>query len=317
MDSCVSRLYGAVARELFPDAEYFEFPAGEAAKNPATAIELCRFAAQKGFDRHASFVAFGGGVTGDLTGFAAAIYMRGVKVFQIPTTLLAMVDSSIGGKTGVDIPEGKNLIGAFHQPRQVFIDPEFLRTLPPAELRSGLAEVVKSAMILDAELFARLEEVGTGLVDDPDYVKVYPEIILRVCALKAKIVIEDERESGIRALLNYGHTFGHAVETLGNFSLRHGLAVSIGMSVAARLAVSLGRLQPEEAARQQRLLEALGMPTKWPKEFAPADALQVMKRDKKNRDGAITVILPVRIGRAEIVTGVPEAELLAAIGADQ
>ena len=314
VDSCVSQIYGKAARQLFPDAEFYEFPAGEKSKNPETVIGLCRFAAQRGFDRQSSFVALGGGVTGDLTGFAAAVYMRGVKVYQLPTTLLAMVDSSIGGKTGVDIPEGKNLVGAFHQPRQVFIDPDFLRTLPAAELRSGLAEAVKSAVILDETLFSRFEELGAALAGEPDFRNVYPELIYRVCSIKARIVAEDEREAGVRALLNYGHTFGHAVETLGNFTLHHGLAVALGMTVAARLAVRLGRFSPEAEMRQKHLLEALGMPTVWPQNFAPEAAVEVMKRDKKNRNGEITVVLPRRIGAAEVVRNVPERELLAAIG---
>ena len=207
-DSRVSELWGAWARETVPQEGWFEFPAGEQSKTPDTVIAV-----------------------GDMTGFAAAIYMRGVGFVQIPTTLLAMVDSSVGGKTGVDIPEGKNLVGAFHQPEQVLIDPDFLSTLPPEEIRCGLAEILKTGVILDEALFAALEREPETLRDGRNPERFVP-LIRRSCELKAQVVAADERESGIRALLNYGHTFGHAVELLSDFRISHGEGVAIGMCCA-------------------------------------------------------------------------------------
>ncbi len=308
-DSRVEELYGEWAKACFGKESLFVFPAGEGSKTFQTVEAICRAAARERFDRKACFVALGGGVTGDMTGFAAAIYMRGVSFLQIPTTLLAMVDSSVGGKTGVDLPEGKNLIGVFHQPKLVLIDLDFLDTLPAREIRCGLAEIIKTGVILDAELFALLEEDSASLVGRIDPAR-YAKIIRRCCELKAGVVEADEREAGLRAILNYGHTFGHAVEALSGFSISHGEGVAIGMSAAAELAVARGSLTRAEAERQRRLLETVGLPVKLPREYAVPAVLEAMTRDKKNSGGRIRVVLPEGIGRAGVVT--PEVPELAA-----
>lgn len=310
-DSRVEKLYGEWARETFEPDDVFVFPAGESSKNIDNVIGVCRRAAELRLDRHSTFIALGGGVTGDLTGFAAAIYLRGVDVVQIPTTLLAMVDSGVGGKTAVDIPEGKNLVGAFHQPRRVIADPHFLRTLPVRELRNGLAEVVKTAMLGDAPLFLELEKLGAAVLTDPLPEKLYERIIFRCCQVKGKIVAADENEHGRRAVLNYGHTFGHALELMSGFELPHGEGVAIGMAVAAKLAVKLGRLQPRTAARQEELLRALGLPVDVPAGTDPEAWMAAMAGDKKARDGRVVLILPEDIGEVREEDGVP-AETLAA-----
>ena len=312
-DSNVAALYGAWLKTIGAEEEYI-FPAGESSKTVGTVTAICRRAAERRFDRRSRFVAVGGGVTGDMTGFAAAIFLRGIGFEQIPTTLLAMVDSAVGGKTGVDLPEGKNLIGAFHQPHRVLIDTDFLNTLPVKELRCGLAEIVKTAVLFDAELFAELERSPEELLRPSENGR-YAAIIRRCCELKSMIVERDERESGVRALLNYGHSFGHAVELLSGFAVSHGEGVAIGMCAAAETAVRRGLLPRAAAARQKALLTALGLPTALPETFRTDDILEAMTRDKKNYGGEITLILPSSIGAAEIVRGVPTAEIAAALEA--
>ena len=296
-------------------ADRFVFPAGEASKKIDTVVDICRRAAALNFDRSSCFLAVGGGVTGDMAGFAAAIFMRGIAFEQIPTTLLAMVDSSVGGKTGVDIPEGKNLIGAFHQPRRVLIDPDFLRTLPQKEIRCGLAEIVKTAVLFDEKLFAELERDPVSLLNPGADMSRYAAIIRRCCELKAEVVARDEREAGIRALLNYGHTFGHAVELLSGFSISHGEAVAIGMTAAAEVAVRRGRWNRADAERQKALLAALGLPCAVPQEFDNERIIKAMEHDKKNLAGKITLVLPRRFGEAEVMRGVPVPEIVAALEA--
>ena len=297
-DSRVAELWGSWAAKEIPQAGSFVFPAGERQKTPETVVSICRRAAELRFDRKARFVALGGGVVGDMTGFAAAIYMRGAGFVQIPTTLLAMVDSSVGGKTGVDIPEGKNLIGAFHQPEQVLIDPDFLKT----------------GVIFDEALFAELERDPDSLTVAPDYARFVP-LIRRSCELKAQVVAADEREAGIRALLNYGHTFGHAVELLSDFSIGHGEGVAVGMCCAGELAARLGLWTRKEAERQKRAIAALGLPVALPRHCTVPAMLEAMRRDKKNRDGAIALVLPRRIGAAEVNRDVADAEIGAALEA--
>ena len=312
MDSTVKKLHGRQIQNALDNGELFSFAAGESSKTPETVINICRHAARLNFDRHCRFAAAGGGVTGDLTGFAAAIYMRGIEFIQIPTTLLAAVDSSVGGKTGADIAEGKNLIGAFHQPSAVYIDTDLLMTLPAAELGNGLAEIVKTAVILDRELFARLEKNPAGLLDKSAFQQRYTEIITRCCELKGMIVSEDEKENGRRAILNYGHTFGHAVELLSNYSLPHGQAVSIGMAAAGELAVMLGVWQRTDLERQNRLLAALGLPIKVPAKYRTCDLVAAMRRDKKNQNGITKVVLSPEIGSALLPVDSDEKDLAAA-----
>ena len=311
-DSTVKKLHAEKIARAVNAEEIFCFPAGEGSKKPETALEICRFAARLGFDRKCRFAAAGGGVTGDLTGFAAAIYMRGIRFIQIPTTLLAAVDSSVGGKTGADIPEGKNLVGAFHQPDQVIIDTGLLETLPAEELGNGLAEIVKTAVILDPELFAFLEEDPGSLTGKPDFRGRYEEIIRRCCELKARIVAEDEKESGRRAILNYGHTFGHAVELLSNYTLPHGQAVSIGMAAAGELAAAAGIWQPEDALRQKQLLVRLNLPVRLAPGYKTGELIGAMMRDKKNLNGSIRAVLCDKIGNAMLPAAFSAEELAAA-----
>ncbi len=311
-DSHVAKLWAGKIREIMPLGGTFEFPAGELHKTADTVVAICRHAAELCFDRKARFVALGGGVVGDMTGFAAAIYMRGVGFVQIPTTLLAMVDSSVGGKTGIDIPEGKNLIGAFHQPEKVLIDPEFLTTLPVGEIRCGLAEILKTGVLFDETLFAELEREPETLTTSPDLERFVP-LIHRSCELKAQVVVADEREAGVRALLNYGHTFGHAVELLSDFKIGHGEGVAIGMCCAGKLAVRAGLWSQEENERQTRAIAALGLATKLPAHCSAPAMLEAMRRDKKSNNGAIVLVLPRRIGGAEVVRDIPDSEIAGAL----
>jgi 3-dehydroquinate synthase len=257
-------------------------------------------------------VALGGGVVGDLAGFVAATFNRGLPLLMVPTTLLAMVDSSVGGKVGVNHPRGKNLIGAFHQPAGVWIDPAYLATLPEREFNSGLAEVVKYGVILDAVFFAWLEEhQGAVARRDPAAIS---HIVSRSCRLKADVVEQDEREeTGLRAVLNYGHTFAHAFETVAGYGTwLHGEAVAAGMACAARLARRRGLLDADVPRRQADLLRSFGLPTaplSW-----PADALlEVMRSDKKNVGGRLRFVLPRRLGEVALFDDVPEADVRAVL----
>ena len=284
-DTEVMAMYGHRVRDTLrhAGATPYEtsFLPGEASKTLNTVEHLYHECLKADLDRKSMIVALGGGVPGDVAGFVAATFMRGIDFIQIPTTLLAMVDSSVGGKTGVDLPEGKNLVGAFWQPSLVLIDPQLLATLPVRELRCGLAEIVKYGMIADADFFALLEKNSKSLTHlDLEF---YSQIITKCCTIKANVVTQDERESGLRAILNYGHTFGHAIETVSNFrGLNHGEAVSIGMAIAADLAVKIGIFKAEDAERQNRLLESLGLPVQV-ENCDPKAIIEAMRKDKKAR----------------------------------
>ena len=262
-------------------------------------------------DRTTTLIALGGGVIGDMAGFAAATYQRGIDFVQIPTTLLAQVDSSVGGKTAVNHPLGKNMIGAFHQPRLVLADTDTLCTLPDRELKAGLAEVIKYGLIRDAAFFDWLEGNVNGLLArDPS---VLAEAIERSCANKANIVAEDETERGVRALLNLGHTFGHAIEAgLGFGEWLHGEAVGAGMVMAARLSERLGHLAPEACSRAIALIERVGLPVTGPA-LGAERYLELMAHDKKVEAGRLRLVLMRAIGDAEIFTNVPVEEIRAAI----
>jgi 3-dehydroquinate synthase len=288
-------------------------PAGEPSKNLFTAAFQYDRLADMAADRRTAVVAVGGGVVGDLAGFVAATYNRGLPLLMVPTTMLAMVDSSVGGKTGVNHPKGKNLIGAFHQPAGVWIDSSTLYTLPNKEYRSGLGEVVKYGVILDPELFAFLEENWMSVsACDPVVVR---NIVARCCRLKADVVEQDEREeTGLRAILNYGHTFAHAFETVGGYgSWLHGEAVSAGMVCAWKLAERLGRVGPELGERQTKLLTAFQLPVTVKPEWNVDSLLESMRRDKKNVGGKMRFVLPKSTGGVELVDGVPEADVRAVI----
>jgi len=280
-------------------------PAGEAAKTLASAGHIFDALAKLGANRDGAIIALGGGVIGDLAGFAAACWMRGIDFVQMPTTLLAMVDSSVGGKTGVNIAAGKNLVGAFHQPRAVFIDTATLATLPKREYAAGLAEVVKYGAIGDADFFAWLEANADALNAHDD--DALAEAIGFSCRYKAGVVARDEREQGERALLNFGHTFGHAFEAeCGYGELLHGEAVAIGMVLAAKLSAELNRAPAADAERLAHLLSRFGLPVAPSR--ADADALLArMRLDKKNVSGRLRLILWRGIGRAEIVPEIDEA----------
>lgn len=288
-------------------------PAGEEHKRLDRIEYLCGAFLEAGLDRSSVVAALGGGVVGDVAGFAAAAFMRGIPFVQIPTTIVAQVDSSVGGKTGVNHPLGKNIIGAFHQPSAVLIDLTFLRTLPARELRAGLAEAVKHGVIADAELFGYLlDNAGALLRGDLDAL-AYP--VRRSCEIKAGVVAEDEREGGRRALLNYGHTFGHGIEAVTHYTkFLHGEAVSLGMHAAGVLSRALGLVDADFVARQRACLDACGLPVSWP-EIPVEDVLAAMKHDKKARGGAMKFIVASGFGAALERTDVTEAQARAALDA--
>ena len=283
---------------------------GERFKTVESAARVWQALAELGAQRNATLIALGGGVIGDMGGFAAACWMRGIDFVQLPTTLLAMVDSSVGGKTGVNLPQGKNLVGAFWQPRLVLADIDTLTTLPEREYRAGLAEVVKYGAIGDPDFFAWLEKhVDALTARDTD---VIAEAVLRSCRHKAGVVARDERETGERALLNFGHTYGHAMETIGDYrQWLHGEAVAIGMVLAAQLSAALGLADRTDAERLQMLLTRLGLPTARPDNADPDRVVALMRLDKKSLSDRLRLILWRGIGRAEIVDGV-DAEAITA-----
>ncbi|MFM7059366.1 MAG: 3-dehydroquinate synthase [Planctomycetota bacterium] len=290
-------------------------PSGEATKSWHFTQQLYDALVEMSADRRTIVAAVGGGVTGDLAGFAAATYARGLRFVQVPTTLLSMVDSSVGGKTGINHPRGKNLIGAFHQPSGVLIDEATLATLPDRDYRSGLAEVVKYGVILDADFFEYLEQHAAELLSRTP--EVLNTVIARSCQLKAQVVQADEYETtGLRAVLNYGHTFGHAFEALAGYGqLLHGEAVSIGMLCASRLAERLGRIASRDTLRQRNLLLSLGLPVDVPAELQrqPEEILRCMLLDKKTDNRQLRFVLPDRIGHVDTVRGVDSQLALAAL----
>jgi 3-dehydroquinate synthase len=294
------------------ETDVFLLPDGEAHKSFDNVGRVLAELARKGASRDATIVALGGGVVGDLAGFAAALWMRGIAFVQIPTTLLAMVDSSVGGKTGVNLPQGKNLVGAFHQPRAVFIDPETLRTLPERELLAGIAEVIKYAAIGDCDFMAWLETQATLLLArDSAALQHAVETSVRH---KARVVQADEQERGERALLNFGHTFGHAIEAATAYKrFLHGEAVAIGMLTAARLSAALGMANGADAERLQALLEKFGLPTRIPNDLDDSALLALMRLDKKAQSGQLRLILWRGMGRAHIVAGVADADILSTL----
>jgi 3-dehydroquinate synthase len=285
-------------------AELLTFPGGEANKTLQTIGDLAGRLARLGFDRKDALIGFGGGVTGDVTGFLASAYMRGIPFVQIPTTLLAQVDSSVGGKTGVDIPEGKNLVGAFYQPRAVYIDIALLNTLPREELLGGLAEVIKYGVIRDARFFQFLCDNRPGILHLDE--ELIMQMVYTCCQIKAAVVSQDEREGGIRRILNYGHTIGHAVEGASDYTIIHGLAVAIGMAAAAQLAVLAGLLDRQAAEQIAEILVAYGMPVEIPKDLDRKRIRKYLLADKKTVGGRVHYVLPVEIGRTRIVADLDE-----------
>lgn len=305
----VLRLYGKAVTEGLEEAgirvAVVEIPDGEAAKTLAVAERCWDALLEAGLDRTSTVLALGGGAVGDLAGFVAGTYMRGVNFVQVPTTVLAQVDASIGGKTAIDHPKAKNLIGVFHQPRLVLVDPDTVSTLPEREFRSGLAEIVKHGIVLDAGYFADLEASAAALRGrDPTTLE---RVIGGSCRLKAHVVERDEREADLRAVLNYGHTIGHALEAVTGYARwTHGEAVALGIVAEARLAERLGLAAPDTTARQERLLASLGLPIRT-QGIDVEGVLAAVGRDKKARDGRVPFVLAPAIGAFRLVHDVPEA----------
>lgn len=289
-----------------------EFPAGEAHKTLATVAGLYDTLVAAGLDRRSPVIALGGGVVGDVAGFVAATFLRGVPFVQVPTSLLAMVDASVGGKTGVDLPQGKNLVGAFKQPDLVAIDPETLRTLPSDEFRSGLAEVVKHGMIGDPGLFAWMEGRQAAVAERASW--GLAEMIAAAVRVKVAVVEADPFERGRRAVLNLGHTFGHALEALSNYGMRHGEAVAVGLAAATRLAARVQVCEPGLVERVERLLERLSLPTRVEAGYAPEQVLAAMATDKKRLNGRLRFVLPRAIGDVDVFDDVPAEAVLAVLG---
>lgn len=308
----VDVLYGermmAALEALHP--EKVLVPEGEQAKTWDAVGELLGSLIKHGLDRRGVVVALGGGSVGDSVGFAASIYMRGVRIVQVPTTLLGQVDSGIGGKTAVNHIAGKNLIGSFHQPSLVLCDTDLLASLPKRELRSGLAEVAKYGVVTDSTLFKGLEDEAEKLLSADAGTLRW--IVTRCVAAKAKYVEADEHDDkGVRASLNYGHTLGHAVETLSGHAIHHGEAVAIGMVAASRVALCLGLLKQRDLDRQIELLDALGLPTESP--YGADEVLPSMRRDKKAENGSLRLVLPTGIGFDPVVRDVSETEIRAVL----
>src|SRR5438093_22572 len=314
-DATTGRLYRKTVTASLEAAGFsvaaIEVPEGEGAKTLEVAQRCWNELLAAGLDRTSTVLALGGGAVGDVAGFAAATYMRGVNFVQLPTTVLAQVDASIGGKTAIDHPLGKNMIGAFHQPRLVVVDPAVARTLSEREFRSGLAEIVKHGIVLDADYFAELERDLAPLLARE--LGVLERIIGGSCRLKASVVERDEREAELRHVLNYGHTIGHALEAATGYGrFAHGEAVSLGIVAEARLARRLGVAGDETVARQERVLEALGLPVR----AAALDVEAVVSaiaRDKKAKDGRVPFVLAPRIGGFRPVYDVPTADVRAGI----
>lgn len=311
-DTNVGPVYGARVMEILTRAGFqvamVQVPAGEKAKSLEQAARLYDAAFDHELDRNCPVVALGGGVVGDLAGFVAATYMRGVPFIQVPTTLLAQVDSSVGGKVAVNHPRGKNIIGAFYQPKLVLIDTGTLDTLDRQNLKAGLAEVIKYGVIWDASFFCWLEENIHAALNKN--IQVLDYIVEKCCSIKAAVVARDETEQGLRAILNYGHTIGHALESITDYrTYLHGEAVAIGMVYAARLAVAQGMLKESDCQRITGLVHTAGLPTTMPPELAINELIKLMYHDKKVSSGSLTLVLPTGIGSVKIIKGFPEAEI--------
>ena len=301
-DTQVYPVYGGAAEASLKAAGYsvssFVFPAGEESKNGETFLKLLNALAQAGLSRSDLLVALGGGVVGDLAGFSAACYLRGIRFVQIPTTLLAAVDSSVGGKTAIDLPAGKNLAGAFYQPSLVLCDLDALDTLPEDIFRDGCAEVIKYGVLYDPELFSQLEISGLNFDREA--------VIARCVALKRDVVMEDEKDTGSRMKLNLGHTFGHAVEAHSRFTLSHGKSVAIGLAIIARASASMGICSEADAARIVSVLKAFGLPVQT--QYTAEALLPYLLSDKKRSGGTVNLILPEAIGRC-IISPTPVSQL--------
>lgn len=311
----VNQYYGEIVKDSIQqkgiEAKIIEIPDGEKYKSYESAYELYGKMIDYKMDRTSTVISLGGGVIGDLSGFVAATYMRGISFVQIPTTLLAQVDASVGGKVAINHPKGKNLIGAFYQPKFVLIDLSALDSLPIRDIRSGMTELIKHGMIMDRPLFEKIKSEIHKVLDLDKSLMI--ELVAQSCRDKGKIVEEDEKEAGIRAILNYGHTFAHAIEALTDYKeYRHGEAVSIGMACAGKLAVDIGLLDEKEHRRQVELLDVIGLPTEFP-EIASEEVLKTMYLDKKVRNGKLRFVLQKSIGEVIITDEVSDKQVIEAI----
>jgi 3-dehydroquinate synthase len=310
----VKKLYGQRVVDSLKAAGFvvlsIEIPDGEQYKTLDWANAIYSALLINSFDRKSALVALGGGVIGDLTGFAAATFMRGVPFVQVPTTLLAMVDSSVGGKTGVNHAMGKNMIGAFYQPKKVLMDLDVLKSLPRKEFLAGMAEVIKYGVIWDASFFEYLDRKQEKILSlDPDALS---HIIRRSCEIKAEVVSKDERESGLRAILNFGHTVGHAIETAENYTMRHGEAVAIGMVYSSKLAHKTGLCDASVPERVEKLIKSFGLPTNLTalsRKPSVTELIDIMRIDKKAEGGKVKFVFPKKIGEV-VVTGEWEEQKL-------
>jgi 3-dehydroquinate synthase len=315
-DSNVARLYGERAAAALKRAGFapaaIEMPAGESSKALAMLEKVYDRLAAAEIDRAGAIFALGGGVVGDLAGFAAATWMRGIAVVQVPTTVVAQVDSALGGKTGINHPSGKNLVGAFHQPRAIVADVATLATLPEREFREGLAEVIKYGAIMDAAMIAELEGALDAILTRDAL--ALQAVVARSLRHKAAVVSADERESGLRKTLNFGHTIGHALEASAGYgSLLHGEAVAIGMAAAAALSQARAGLSADEGSRLVRLIERAGLPTEVPANARSADFVRALRLDKKRTEDAVEFVLLDRLGHA-VTRNLSFEEILAAVG---
>jgi 3-dehydroquinate synthase len=314
-NASVNSLYGKQITQSLEasglNCDIFEIPDSETSKSLDEARKLYSELAEKNFDRDSCIIGLGGGVVSDLAGFVAATYMRGIGLIHMPTTLLAQVDSAIGGKTGVNIPQGKNLVGAFHQPMLVISDVMTLETLPEQDFRSGCAEIVKYGMAADAEFFSSLEK-NAGKVLQKDW-KTLEKTVATCSAIKSRIVEQDERDRGKRLVLNYGHTLGHALEAATGYGeFRHGEAIAIGMIFAARVSVQSGLMAAKDLGRLCTLVTAFGLPVHIGKDVETGKLLGFMKTDKKRKGGKTRMVLPTRIGEV-VVSDVESAVVLSAL----
>jgi len=313
-DNCVSGLYGkkflAALKDIGLNASLIEFPAGESSKDINTILDIAGKLMAAGADRETCLIALGGGVVGDIVGFIASIFMRGVAYIQIPTTLVAQVDSSIGGKTGIDLPHGKNLLGTFYQPRAVFANLNFLDTLPEKEFNNGLAEIIKYGIIDDEKIFRTLETNMEAIKSkDP---KLMLSLVESCCQIKKSIVEIDEKEQGLRRILNFGHTLGHALETISEYTITHGEGVALGMIAAARISEKMKYLESSETKRIEALIREAGLPVKIPKSLDSDKIIARLKMDKKKKGDIVHFVLLKKIGMP-FIDGDIDPKLIAAV----
>lgn len=315
-DSNVERLYGEEVLSILKDSGYdagiYAFKAGEENKNMESILGICGACLEHKLDRKSMIIALGGGVVGDMAGFAAAIYMRGIDFVQIPTTLLSQSDSSVGGKTGIDFMQSKNILGAFHQPKLVYINVSVLKTLPEREFVSGMGEVIKHGIIRDKHFFEFLKENCESIKNLES--KCLIKTVKRNCEIKASVVEEDEKENGLRAILNFGHTIGHAVESVLDFELTHGECVGLGMIAASHIGYKRGLINAEEKERITEIMEMYNFRTRV---ILPSDdeIMHFMQNDKKKLGGKLKFVLPKGIGKTTMVTDAKREEICGAISA--